>query len=300
MKKLLRVALIIGVLVVSIGAAGAQAIDPALLETIATAMENTRASTSLHVTAQSLTESVGTDRSLSSQRTQDFDFAKTETGWDMEGTVTYALSLPLGEFRISGEIIAVGGITYVRAGDAPADLPLNLPTTWVNLEEYNAESPNGGLPIAASAEGLLAALMIPINAESVTAIAALPDDEIDGQTMQVYQITIDSAAVLESEAASLFDIRMGGGGAVPAGGLRPPQGAPELPAAPTELETPSPEDIQMTFAIYIGADDGLVHRVYAVVNIAPSGEGANLTSTTITDYANFNAAVEITAPELGS
>lgn len=299
MKKLLITVFIIGVLSVSIGAADAQAIDPALLETVAKAMENTRASTSLHLTAQSLTESVGSDRSRSSQRTQDFDFAKTETGWDMEGTVTYALSLPLGEFQISGEIIAVGGITYVRAGDAPAELPLTLPTTWVNLEEYNAESPNGGLPIAASAEELLAALMIPINAESVTAIATLPDDEIDGQTMQVYQITVDSAAVLESEAASLFDIGMGGG-AVFAGGSRPPQGAPELPAAPTEMETPSPEDIQMIFAVYIGADDGLVHRIYAVVNIAASGEGANLTSTTVTDYSNFNEAVEITAPELGS
>lgn len=300
MKKLLSAALIIGVLVVSIGAAGAQAIDPALLETVARATENTRASTSLHVTAQSLTESEGSDLSLSSQRTQEFDFAKTETGWNIEGTVAYAMSLPFGEFQISTEIIVVDGVTYVRSSDAPAELPLTLPTTWVNLEEYNAESPNGGLPISASAEELLAALMIPINAESVTAIAALPDDEIDGQTMQVYQITVDSAAVLESEAASLFDIGMGGGGAVPAGGLQPPQGAPELPAAPTEMETPSPEDIQMIFAVYVGADDGLVHRVYAVVNIAASGEGANLTSTTITDYSNFNEAVEITAPELDS
>ncbi len=309
----------IGLLVLLVGFAFGQitlaqeAVDPAALQEIASAFTNTQAVSSLHIVSQSLTESTGgaDGQSLSTQQTQEFDVSKTEAGWNMQGSTTTNTSMPFGAFELTSETVIVDGVTYVRFGELPQGMPLELPTDWVDLEAFAAELGNAngvpagqGLPFGAATDQLLDTLLLPINTESVTQITALPADQINGQAMRVYQVTLDSAVMLENEA---FDFaafgQMGGfgggfGGGVP-DNFTPPAGAPELPAA-GELTLPTPEEIQMTFAIYIGEEDGLVHRVYLVITVAASGDAENpglgLTLTRVNDYSKFNEIVEISAP----
>lgn len=154
--------------------------------------------------------------------------------------------------------------------------------------------------------------MLPLDETTVTQVSVLPDDEIEGEAMRVYQITVDPAAVLESDAAGLLNMGVSGGfGSLPGGGGLPgnmdgsflPPGTPPAPAA-DELTPPAPEDIQMTFAVYIGAADGLVHRIYSIVAVAArnadDGTTSTITVTSIINYSKFNEPVEITAPEIAS
>jgi hypothetical protein len=170
----------------------------------------------------------------------------------------------------------------------------------------------GGGLASLSQETLLSDLSLPITTESVTGITALADAEIDGETMRVYQITLDPAAVLESDAAAVLDIGFGGiSGAGGFGGLpdaQMPEGMsavtpPAQMAVPAEI--PSPDDFQMTLAVYINTE-GFVTRIYSVIastisTASPMGEMTmSLTLTTQTDYSQFNEPLEIAAPELGS
>lgn len=306
----LRLAALIALLLIGIQTAAAQdAPDPALLDAIATAFENTRTASSLHVVSQSLTESAGGEFSLSSQQTLEADLVQTEEGWNVQGSLISAMTLPFGEFELTTEIIVVDGVTYLRFGEAPEGMPLDLPTEWVDLETFSAAQGQGGgmiggAGLTASADQFTSFLGLPITPEIVTGITPLADDEIDGQVMQVYQLTVDSAALLESEAATLVNVGIGGGAGMMGGGMTPPQGAqggamPEMPEMPEGTPEPlAPENVEFTFAVYIGADDGLVHRIYSVVSIAADTTAITLTS--LTDYSNFNDPVEIAAPEIGS
>ncbi len=296
-KPLLALALVGALAVGQIGLAQ-EAVDPAALADVAVAFESTRSVESLHLMSQSLTESSGGANGfdLSLQLTQEFDLARTESGWNASGSLVTSSTLPMiGAIELTSEIISIDGVTYARFTDLPEGLPLELPQDWVDMEQFTAEQ--GGLPFGPSDNQLLAMLLLPLDEQSVTAITALPADTIDDQAMSVYQITLDPAAVLESEAASLLNVGLGAGlGGLPGGGNGP------LPQRPAVDQTPpAPEDIQMTFAVYIGDDDGLVHRLYTVIQIAPSGEGdaarPGLQTTTVTDLSRFDEPVEITAPE---
>lgn len=313
-KQRLALPVVIGVLLTGVTAVFAQeTVDPALLAEVTAAFENTRAVDSLHVLSQSVTEGSATAGGLTmnSQQTQEFDIVKTESGIKAQGTITTTLTLPFGEMQIGAETIIVDEVTYIRFNQIPAELPLNLPAEWVEMEAFIAAQSAGqgsslpggsGMMAGVSPDDLLAELMLPLTAEAVTAISALPSAEIAGQTMQVYQLTLDSAAVLASDAASLVNTGRAGAGGLPAGTepgmMALPEGMPEVPGSSEPL---SPEDIQLTCAVYIGAD-GLIYRIYMVVNNMGSGENASsaLTVTGVTDYSNFNELVEITAPDIPS
>lgn len=297
-NKPLVVLALVGALAVGQVGLAQESVDAAALTEVATAFESTRSLDSLHLKSQSLTESSGgaDGFDLSLQLMQEFDLARTESGWNASGTLVTSSQLPVvGALELTSEVITVDGVTYARFIDIPEGLPLELPQEWVDLEQFTAEQ--GSLPFGPSDNQLLAMLLLPLNEQSVTAITALPADTIDDQTMNVIQITLDPAAVLESEAASLLNVGLGARlGGLPAGGNGP------LPQRSAVDQTPpAPEDIQMTFAVYIGADDGLVHRLYTVIQIAPAGEGdaarPGLQTTTVTDLSRFNEPVEITAPE---
>jgi hypothetical protein len=278
-------------------AAAQEAVDPLLLEPVETALTTTRALDSLRISTQSLTQSSSPLVELNIQNTLQIDLVRAEEDWNAAGEVGVMSELPvIGTLDIGAEIVRLDGIAYVRFGALPQALPLELPQTWTSTEDL--EAGGGILPLPTTPEALLGALNLPISAESVTAAAALPDDEIDGQAMRVTQLSLDAAAVLESDAAGLLAVGAGpgAGGALP-GGLTPPGGA----QLPTEITPPEPEDIQVTLAVYLGAEDGLVHRIYLLVNVAGSEDGTRPggTITTISDYSNFDEPVEIVMPTIG-
>jgi hypothetical protein len=293
---------IASVLALGAGAASAlEAVDPALLATVETALANTRAFDSLRISTQSLTQSSTPMGDLNIQNDLAVDVVRAENDWNAAGTTSVLSELPaIGALEIEAEIVRLDGISYVRFGEMPDGLPLELPQTWTATDDLDAGG--GILPLPTTAETLLGSLMLPIAADSVTSIAALPDDEIDGQAMRVTQIALDPAVVLESDAAGLLAVGGGGpaggfgGGNLP-GNFTPPDGA----QIPDEIVPPSPEDIQVTLAVYVGADDGLVHRIYLLVNVTGSADGSTpaTTVTTISDYANFGEPVEIVMPTVG-
>jgi hypothetical protein len=180
---------------------------------------------------------------------------------------------------------------------------VTIPEGWFNAADLMAQMPEGTTQAntdpAQFASTLVGSLALPINAESVTALSELPADTIDGQSMRVFQLTLDPAAVIESSAAGLLNAgMMGGFGGQGGGQFQPPQGAPADAQAPAG--TPNPEDAQVTFAVYVGADDGLVHRIYSVIALAADGTSPGLTITTLTNYIASETPAAITAPEIGS
>ncbi len=300
-RKALTLVGVAGILALAPGAASAQeTVDPALLATVETALESTRAFDSLRISTQSLTESSAQFGNLSIQNSSTLDLMRTDadSDWNAAGEISLISELPvISTLSLGAEMVRLDGVTIVRFGDLPDGLPIDLPQTWTTTDDL--EAGGGIVPLPTTAEALLGALMLPISADSVTVIAALPEDEIDGQAMSVTQLSLDPAAVLESEASGLLTLGGGrglGGGNLP-GGLTPPGGAP----LPAEVVSPSPEDIQVTLAVYIGADDGLVHRIYLLVNIAGSDDGSTpaTTITTISDFSNLGEPVEIAMPIIG-
>ena len=84
-----------------------------------------------------------------------------------------------------------------------------------------------------------------------------------------------------------------------------PEGMPAITPPAEGITPPSPENVQITLAVYIGAD-GWVSRIYSVVAVAPStaatagGFALTLTLTTQVDYQALETPIEITAPETNS
>lgn len=288
-------------LALGVGIAGAQeVVDPALLTPVEAALESTRALDSLRISTQSLTESSAQfgDVSIQNSSTLDLVRADADSAWNAVGEINLMSELPvIGTLNLSAEVVRLDGVTVVRFGELPQVLPFELPQTWTTTDEL--EAGGGLLPLPMTPQALIGALNLPITADAVTAIAALPDDEIDGQAMRVTQISLDAAAVLESDAAGLVTVAGPGaaGGNLP-GGFAPPGGAQR----PAEIAPPMPEDIQVTLAVYVGADDGYLHRIYLLINIAGSEDGSRPASTvtTISDYSKFDEPVEIIAPAVGT
>jgi hypothetical protein len=310
-SKMIAGVIVVGVLALGTSLAAAQEADLAQVEAVTTAFDATRAVNSLHMTSQSLTEITNANTGmLTMQSTLDFDLVRAEEDWNAAGTLTTTSSLPFGEFSLSAELILVDRVSYVRFTELPEGIPVELPQGWVTADELTQQAENAGgqaaggglanaLPIATTGASLLRALNLPLSSETVTAISTLPDDDIDGQVMRVYQLSIDPAAVLESDAAGLLSAPIGagfGGGNLPEG-FTSPDGV-QLPTPSADIATPSPEDFQVTLAAYVGADDGFVHRIYLLVNTAGNADGSSpaATITTISDYSNFNTPVEIVAP----
>lgn len=290
-----------------------EAVDAAQLDTIIAAFEDTRAVSSLHLEAQSQTEISGLPAAIAAgmQNAEIFDLTKAGEGWNATGTRTISVTLPTGAIEIAAEMVLLDGAVYARLSDLPAEIGQNVPEGWFDTAALVDDA--GQVPFVNSADAnlLLGSLGFPVSAESVIALSELAGDTIGGQAMRVFQLTLDPAAVLESDAAGLLNAGMGAGlfmggpgqGDFPGGDFTLPEGVtpPEGGTPPADMEAPNPEDFQVTFAVYIGADDGLIHRVYSVIASAPADEAAQpfgLTVTTITNYSKFNELVIITAPEL--
>lgn len=223
------------------------------------------------------------------------------------GMATFA---PAGGDGAAGD---TGGATVVPEGWFVASAP-----TTVNEETTRRSGQDASTQISRA----LGVLMLPVTAETIMAISELPGDTIDGQAMRVLQISLDPQAVIDSGSALLSAGGLGGiggfggmsAGQPPTGdGAQLPEGAREMPPLNAGAMPPSgelgaaqrgqggaggfgqvnAEDVQITVTIYIGVDDGLIHRVYSVIAI--SGDAAT-TITSVTDFSAFGQPVEIVAP----
>lgn len=317
MKRYIRMAAALALVLTVFSAVAVNAqevVDAAQLDAIIAAFEDTRAVSSLHLEAQSQTEISGLPAAIAAgmQNAEIFDLAKSGEVWNAAGTRTISVTLPTGAIEITAETVLLDGAAYVRLSGLPAEMGQNVPEGWFDTAALADDAGQVPFVNGADANLLLGSLGFPVNAESVIALSELAGDTIDGQAMRVFQLTLDPAAVLESDAAGLLNAGMGGGlfmggpgqGGFPGGGdFTLPEGVtpPEGGTPPTDMAAPNPEDFQVTFAVYIGADDGLIHRVYSVIASAPADDAAQpfgLTMTTITNYSKFNEPVIITAPEL--
>jgi hypothetical protein len=320
-KRMIALASVLAVSLVGFSAQAQDSVDPAVLATITAAFEQTRAVEAVRVESQTNTElALGQGMSFSQQGTSGFDLVRAGEVWNAQGSQTSTLGLPTGEVEIITETVILDGVTYLRidgempqgfgGGDAGGQA---MPEGWFDAAQLAEGQDDAGQEMMAAGGGdmLLGALGLPITAESVTAVTELEPDEIDGQAVRVYQLTLDAAAVIDSDAAGLLTANIGGGfgGGFPGGGpggfpggdapapqITPPADMPEGTPAPI-----NPEDVQITFAVYIGQDDGYVHRIYSVIALAPSAESQfAITLTSITNFLAFNEPAAITAPELGS
>jgi hypothetical protein len=300
MKVKLFVLLIASSLLMVTVSSAQETLDTEALADVAIAFEATSLVNSLRLQSQTVTtgsQSAG-GASIASQQTVEMDLLRTAEAWNAYSRTTNSITLPFGEISFDSEMIWLDGLTYLRFSDVPPAIPVDLPTTWVDLEIFSTEQgeDNANLPLGTAPEAMMSIFALPLTDEALEGLVRLAADEIDGQSMAVYQVTLDAAAILESDAAALFNIGAGNGGGIPTGfppqGLVPPANAPD----PANLEI-DPANVQMTFAVYIGQADGFIHRIYRVVNV---GGDLALSQTTLTNYSDFNTTIEITAPELGS
>ncbi len=338
MKRITLLAVLV-LVVGAFSAAHAQS-DPTLVDTVVQAFEQTRASTSLHVATQSLTERSGGEAGFgggSQQGQSAWDLALAADGsWDLSGSTSTVLQMGDNQMQNTIQYVVVDGVTYVnldgaQIGQMPGQTDqATTPQGWIELSADSTDQA-AGFPMLGAAGNLSAqafgALLLPMSATSITAISALPDDTIDGQTMRVYQVSVDAQSVIDSDASALLRGSGFGGGF---GGGQPPQGvgngapaADFTPPAPADGQTPpsdgqgtpidgqrpgfnqalDPANVIVTIAVYIGADDGFVHRVYSVIETASTsqdGSGVVSTVTSITDFSAFNQPVTITAPQIGA
>jgi hypothetical protein len=289
----------------------AQSMDTDALAYVSTAFDNMKALESFTITSQSVTQIEGIPGGGDSplmESSSTFDIV----GENSSGTMTMTSSFAFGqqdaqESTTEAEVVMVDGETYIQFLDAP-DFPegqeIEIPEGWFNPEQMNEQAATltGGI------EELPAGILdLPINEESIIELTELEADTINDQGMRVFQLTLDAEYIAENEITGLFGGGMamgaGGQGQMPFGGMTPPADAPALPTPDGTAEMMSPEDAEITFAVWIGDDDQLVHRVYTVLTLAP-GEGAtvpiSLRMTTVTNFSNFNEPFEILAPEVAS
>jgi hypothetical protein len=297
-------------------ASSAQSVDAALLARVTSAVENTLVTSSLQIATQSQTQLLMGQLSLTQNGSSEWVLAQGTNGWNAQGSTTNGLSTPMGEFEITNEIIVLDDTTYARIGEMPAMLnalqgqggeAVEIPEGWFEVSADNTENPIANVSVDATS--FFGVLAFPLSEENIVSLAEIAPDEIDGQAMQVIQVTVDAQAVAESEAAGLLvsGAGLGGfgaGGGFPQGGQLPegaqlPEGVTP-PANPEDMQTPDFSNAQITFALYIGQDDGLVHRIYSVVLVEGVEGQGGFSTTSLSDYSAFDEAVTIVAPEIGS
>jgi hypothetical protein len=319
MHKFVRTLLVTAVLITGVVSAGAQdTVDAQKLDYVAKAVQKTLAATSLHIESQSKTEISGAPQGagFGQEQVETAYLAKVEQGWDASGSRSMIMTLPNNQMKITMEYVLTGGKAYLRFTDVPDALKGNLPSDWADAETMarqgasaqgsSGQAPGASLDSATLSTALLGPLNLTFDSKSVTALQELTADTIDGQSMRVFQLTMDSAAVLASSGASLLSPNFGVGQGVPGGfpgqgQMTPPAGIPAMGTPPADLGTPNPQDAQITFAVYVGDQDGLVHRVYSVVTVnAGSGQQFGLNVTTVTNFSRFDEPVSITAPQPAS
>lgn len=181
--------------------------------------------------------------------------------------------------------------TFFSAQDiTPPEIAATYPQGWVNFTEAQAD-----FPALVTLDPLTTLSTTPdvffttYDANTVQALTALSVTTHAGQQMQRYQMQLDAARVLDDITidALLNQVDLS------------QLGISRLAVLQSLLD-----GTRMTIELWIGADDGRVHRAMQQLDVRLNIEGQSLTlniiqsSLTSVDFSNFNESVSITAPQL--
>ncbi len=336
MKKRFALVICAALIVGALATVAAQNnVDSNVVNVLQTAFTNTTLASSLTMNVQTTTDVTNPQTSTTTNRqgSATYQMVGTATDWNISGSETTTGGAPgtvsagtptAAPQNTSIDLVIVDGKTYIRFTAVPDYMQQqNLPTVWTEVPAQgqvgNGASGNGGNGgarggffgggVNITSAQIAAVLYLPLDAASVTAASGPTTDTIDGQSMNAYQVTFDPTALGNSQAASLVRGAFGGGFAGGRGGNGAGRGsgtpAANGGAATQQAFQPTPMNTQVTATIWVGSD-GLIYQIKTVVTRTPvdanaTGPGAIDTTTTITtDFTNFNQAVTITAPTVGS
>ncbi len=190
------------------------------------------------------------------------------------------------------EIIVVEGNLYMRFSNLSAELANVFPEGWVNLNENPNAFPGSNAIVADQyTQALQANLALTLTEELVLDITEGEETELDGQTMRVFEIEINTPALFATDAMgtalSMFDFSAFG-------------------IDSEEAQAVFGEKLQMQLLVYIGVDDEWVHYQESQVTVDELDMSSMLNQTapvylsqqitTVITYSEFNAPVTIEAP----
>ena len=189
------------------------------------------------------------------------------------------------------EMIQVDDDLWVRISDVTDAYASQYPEGWVNLIENPTGVPGMELFNIDSMTSMTnTGLQYPITEDTVATIEELDDfEEIDGIETRAFAVTLDTLALLETEA---FDALSG------------MMNADALGMDVNDMMTQMFENAFFDLVIWVGVDDGLVHRTDMILDIdaalsVPGAGSVNLVQSLEASftYTEFDDPVEIVAPE---
>lgn len=281
----------------------AAAQDDAALELISQAVEDFAALDSFSFEAEvSLHQTIGAGTGRSAQ-TLDQNISQHMEGISelSTGNATATLSQDISvnnngqrvQASMGFDMIVLDGTVYFRFDDLSSNIAALFPEGWVNFTDDRMSFPGADM---LDPEGLAQlsslALIYPINEQTVTEITELDAEELDGQTVRVFTVTLDASAVLEESGDTIL-------------------GTMNAEAMGVDLETLieiMSEGMELELTLWIG-DDGRLYRIEGVNSISTTlpaslagGVSATLDQqvTSVITITGFNVPVEIEAPETGA
>ncbi|MFN8372539.1 MAG: hypothetical protein U0694_06645 [Anaerolineae bacterium] len=217
-----------------------------------------------------------------------------EEGWNFNAVIEQDITASTGsvdsELHMTLEMIALDGEVYVHAAEvSPRSLASSFPEEWINLDDDGSRYPALSALSAVSPDALYnSTVALTVNEDVVLSIAEADSDEIDDQTMRVFEVEYDSQAMLESDAmAAIVD--------AVAGMMRGIDFE--------DLISQMAEGSALSFTVWIGEDDGLVHRLDSLLLIDAEVEfmstSFEMVQTTESSaiYADFGRDFNVQEPD---
>jgi hypothetical protein len=233
-------------------------------------------------------------------QTVDFQVAKNGDSYNASGTLEQNTVTDMGaagstDTTLTFELVTLDGETYVRASGDAGMLGGVLPEGWTSLSDPSA----GTNPIFATLSGenltRLYNQALPINETTVVGIEELDGSRLGAAGMRVFQIDYNPSALIESGMFDSLGSALSGSGSGAAAGIDVEQ-----------LLQDMFEDAEITYTVYVGDDDGLVHQldstmaIDATLNMQGMSIPLVMSIDSTTVFTNFNEPVTIEAPELGT
>ncbi len=96
-------------------------------------------------------------------------------------------------------VVVVDDTLYMRVGRvSPEEIAAMFPQGWVNVSENPNAIPGASMIDAEAYVGIFnTPFAYTLSAESVTSISELPEEEIDGETLRVFEMTLDLNTLFE-------------------------------------------------------------------------------------------------------
>jgi hypothetical protein len=224
-------------------------------------------------------------------QTGEIKAVRTETGYNIEGTLEQNVVSGMGQnISMTLGLIIVDDVLYARVDDISEFLATMAPEGWVNVNEDGASYPLlAGINPASLSQ--LYTLLYPMDEESVLSIVKAEADEIDGQAMRVFDIEYDTNVLVTSGYMEIVAESL----------------AASAPGVDVEeLATQMLESATLNMRVWIGEDDGYLHRMenelYFNTELAIQGMTIPMeqTATSTVTFSGFDEPLEIVAPEIGS